>query len=184
MESPVHRATLVTVRAACDALQHFGSPAATVAAVRGLQGAQPMMPAEISSLSPLIGFHSAQEDDNNMSDSGHDAPAAAQQTGQVPCVLAQPSRRMLQRESAPAAGCAEVKRAQQHPAASQSSNGLPEGSLPIRHCTSHVKSEATCCRAAGQCVMQSMTCKDPLLVPCNCLVIFWHRSCKASVTLS
>ena len=46
------RATLVTVMAACKALRHFGAPLATVAAVQGLQGAQPMTPAEHKKLQP------------------------------------------------------------------------------------------------------------------------------------
>ncbi len=46
----VHKLTLVTVKAAYKALQHCGAPASTLAAVQGLQGAEPMMLEEQASL--------------------------------------------------------------------------------------------------------------------------------------
>ena len=102
----VSKAMLVTVMAACNVLQQFGVPAATVAAVRGLQGAKPMTPAEISSL-PLSGLQSAREDNDSIND--NDAPAAAQQTNQAAYSPAQASCSMLQRKGAPAAKRAEEK---------------------------------------------------------------------------
>ena len=133
----VSKAMLVTVMAACNALQQFGVPAATVAAVRGLQGAKPMTPAEISSL-PLSGLQSAREDNDSIND--NDAPAAAQQTTQAAYSPAQASCSMLQRKGAPAAKRAEEKGKQGPSAMSHSDTGLPveTGSPQVHNCALHV----------------------------------------------
>ena len=46
------RASLLTVQAACNCLQHLGAPVSTLAAMQSLQGAKPTTPAEIRSLAP------------------------------------------------------------------------------------------------------------------------------------
>ena len=83
--------TLVTVMAACDALQHFGAPASTVAAVQGLQGAKPLTPAELSKLSSFDISRSSADGDDDGHCTGHDTQAALQQPLQAACPPARAS---------------------------------------------------------------------------------------------
>ena len=94
------RIGLVTLRAACKVLQLFNAPASTIAAMQGLQGAEAMTPAQISSLPSPGARHSAEngaadEDDSEdemplLSRLGIKSPAspAVQQPDQAACLPA------------------------------------------------------------------------------------------------
>ena len=115
----VSRAGVVDIKTALSFLQHHNAPASTLAAVQGLQGAQPLTPAEISILSPASALQSGADEDDDEVDQQVPLAVRHDRYPAPPAVQPPDQAAQMHQQGAAAAVGAASPRAPETPAGTQ-----------------------------------------------------------------